>query len=268
MSDYIKLVGKRGLGAEILRGLLNTIFAATVVFVATSFATPWPAYALVLLSKWRTVAVRPRYWGANLLGALPDLMVGLGFAAISWNAGQIAATYQLEGETLPVSLMVVQIVLGFLYAVWLVFLKPLRSERGVALQALVCQLVGLTATFSLSRSLPLVIAMLLSFGASFGAARLALNNFDEKDLNLMASVWGLMVTELAYVSWHWSVFYRLTPLVRIPQIAIIASVTGIIAYRVYRAWQDDRRVTWDELGAPIVFTLVLTVVILFGFSGL
>lgn len=84
----------------------------------------------------------------------------------------------------------------------------------------------------------------------------------------MSSVWGLLVMELAFVSWHWSVSYQLTPLVRVPQIAIIAAVIGIVAYRVYRAWQDDRRVTWDELGLPVVFTIILTLVVLFGFSGL
>lgn len=268
MSDFIRLGGKRDLGADIVHGLLNTLFAATVVFLSTSFSTPWPAYVLVILSKWRTIAVRPRYWGANLLGALPDLVVGLSFAAISWNAGQVAATYQLEGESLPVSLMIIQIILGFLYAVWLVAIKPLKSENGVGVQALITQFVGLTAIFSLSRSVPLVMTMLMAFVVAFSAARQALNNFDEKDLNLMSSVWGLLMMELAFVSWHWSVFYQLTPLIRIPQIAIISTVIGIVAYRVYRAWQDDRRVTWDELGLPVVFTVILTLVVLFAFSGL
>ena len=74
--------------------------------------------------------------------------------------------------------------------------------------------------------------------------------------------------EMAFVSWHWSVSYLLTPLIRIPQIAIITTMISIIAFRVYRAWHDDRQVSWDELGAPVVLTVVITLLVLFVFSGL
>lgn len=268
MADFAKSVGRRDLGADIIHGLLNVTYAAAVVFLASSFNTPWPAIALVLLSKWRVVAVRPRYWWANFLSAIPDLTIGLGVVIIAWQAGQLGAAAILQGEALPVQPGVIQTILGVLYTIWLVVIKPMDSERMVACQALISQAVGLIAIFELSSTLPLLAVMALCFIVAFGAARQALNNFDEKDLNMLASIWGVMMLELAFVSWHWSVFYRITPILLVPQIAIIASAISIVVYRVYRAWQDDRRVTWDELGVPVVVTVILTLVVLFGLSGL
>ena len=147
-------------------------------------------------------------------------------------------------------------------------LSQKHSDTMVGFQALASQIVGLTATFTVSGGLPLWAVMILSFVVSFSSARQAIGIFEEKDQDLLATVWGLIVMEMAFVSWHWSVSYLLTPLIRIPQIAIITTMISIIAFRVYRAWHDDRQVSWDELGAPVVLTVVITLLVLFVFSGL
>lgn len=269
MIEFIKLARKRGLVADIIHATFNVAFASMVIFLTIAFTTtPWPAFLLVVLSKWRVIAVRPRYWWANFLSSLPDLIFGLSIVLLSWGCGQIGQSYLDLGQPTVLPIIVVQVLLGMVYVVWLISVKPRHSEAMVGFQALASQFIGLTAVFLVSHSLPLFVIMLLCFVVAFAAARQSLGIFEERERGLLASIWGIMVMELAYVSWHWSVYYQLTPLIRIPQIAIIATVIAAVAFRVYYAWHDDRRVTWEELGYPMVFTVAITLLILFAFSGL
>lgn len=269
MIEFIKLARKRGVVADIIHAVFNVAFAAATIFLTVAFETPWPAVLLVLLSKWRVIAVRPRYWWANFLSSLPDLSFGIGLVIISWGCGQVGSEAAANAISLPVSALTVQVVLGAIYAVWLVSIKPKHSEAIVGFQALASQFVGLTAVFLLASSgVALLWVMLLAFVVAFASARQALGMFEEKNQSLLATVWGLLVMELTFVSWHWSVFYQITPLIRIPQVAIITAMISVIALRVYRAWNDDRQVTWDELGAPVILTLAITFLVLFAFSGL
>lgn len=268
MIEFIKLARKRGVMADVIHAIFNVAFASMTIFLTAAFNTPWPAILLVVLSKWRVIAVRPRYWWANFLSSLPDLTFGIGLAIISWGCGQIGEQYATVGQHLPISVLTVQITLGIIYALWLIAVKPKHSEAMVGFQALASQIVGITAIFFVSQSFPLVVTMLLTFVVAFASARQALGLYEEKDQDLLATVWGLLAMELAFVSWHWSVSYQITPLIRVPQMAIISAVVSVIAYRVYRAWQNDQAVTWDELGYPVVFTLAVTFLVLFAFSGL
>ena len=268
MIEFIKLARRRGVVADLIHTLFNVLFAVAVICLTAIFGTPLPAILLVVLSKWRVIAVRPRYWWANFLSSLPDLIFGVGVAVISWCCSQLADGYALAGTPLPISPLIIQITLCVIYAWWLVSIKPKHSEAMIGFQALASQVVGLTAIFSVSGGLPLLAVILLAFVVAFSSARQAIGIFEEKDQDLLATVWGLLVMELTFVSWHWSVFYQLTPLIRVPQIAIISAMISVIAFRVYRAWHDDRRVTWDELGAPVVLTLAITMLVLFVFSGL
>ena len=266
--EFIKLARRRGAVADVIHTLFNIVFAAAAICLTVVFNTPWPAILLVVLSKWRVVAVRPRYWWANFLSSLPDLIFGIGLVIISWGCNQLGQSYAMAGETLPIPAIYIQVGLAVVYALWLVQIKPKHSDTMVGFQALASQIIGLTATFTVSGGLPLWAVMVLSFVVSFSSARQAIGIFEEKDQDLLATVWGLIVMEMAFVSWHWSVSYLLTPLIRIPQIAIITTMISIIAFRVYRAWHDDRQVSWDELGAPVVLTVVITLLVLFVFSGL
>lgn len=268
MMEFIKLARRRGTVADVIHTLFNIVFAAAAICLTVVFDTPWPAILLVVLSKWRVVAVRPRYWWANFLSSLPDLILGIGLVIISWGCNQLNHSYLIMGEVLPIPAIYIQVGLAVVYAMWLVSIKPKHSETMVGFQALASQIVGLTAVFTVSGSLPLWAVLILTFIVAFSSARQAIGMFEEKDQDLLATIWGLLVMELAFVSWHWSVSYLLTPLVRIPQIAIISAVISVIAFRVYRAWHDDRQVTWDELGAPVILALAITLLILFVFSGL
>lgn len=268
MMEFIKLARRRGVVADLIHVIFNVIFAGAAIYLTIAFESLWPAVVLVILSKWRVLAVRPRYWRANFLSSLPDLIFGIGLATMSWGCGRIGVSYLVAGEALPVPALAVQISLGVIYSLWLIVIKPRHGEAMIGFQALASQFVGVVALFLVAQGMPLTVFLVIAFIIAFASARQALGMFEEKSQGLLATIWGLLVMELAFVSWHWSVFYLATPLIRIPQLAIILSLISVTAFRVYRAWQDDRRVTWDELGAPVVLTVVTTLVMLFAFSGL
>src|SRR5579864_9010093 len=75
------------------------------------------ALAIILLSKWRMFAVRPRYWPANIRANAVDIIVGVSFLVLMVHSGT-----QLW-----------QLILALLYAVWLLVIKPGTSALTVSL---------------------------------------------------------------------------------------------------------------------------------------
>lgn len=268
MLEFIRTAKKRGAIVEIVHQVFNVCFAAILIGLVVIFESPWLAIGLLVISKWRVIAVRPRYWWTNFLGSLPDLIFGIAIVILSWGAGVLSQEYIAANLALSVPAWVVQLGFTVFYALWLTMIKPRHSQLMVGIQALLCQFMGLTAIFFVSHQLPLAVALVLVFITVYASARHAIGIFEEAHQDLLASMFALLIMELAYTMWHWSVLYQLTPLIRIPQIAIIVAAISVTAWRVYRAWQDDRKVTWDELGPPLLFMVGVTLVILFGFSGL
>jgi NAD/NADP transhydrogenase beta subunit len=89
------------------------------------------ALAIILLSKWRMFAVRPRFWPANIRANAVDIIVGVSLLLF-----MVHTDSQL-----------VQLLLTALYIGWLVVLKPSSTPMMVSLQALVSMLFGLMAIF-------------------------------------------------------------------------------------------------------------------------
>lgn len=262
MVEWISLARQRGLWADIMHAVFNLLFAAGVTALVMVFPdTPWPAFALVLLAKWRVVAVRPRYWWTNFLSSLPDLLLGIGVAALMWQSGVLGLIFGLAAWP-------VQAALGLLFAVWLIWLKPQHKHNWVLVQAGASQFIGLAALFSVVARLPLWVAVALAFVTAFAAARQALALYEEKAQTLLALIWGLAVAELAFAAWHWTVSYQITPLLKVPQIAIIVSVIGFAAERIYASYQKHGAVRWNEVSWPVMFAIIVTVMLVFVFGGL
>ena len=93
-----------------------------MLVIAQAFQTPFPALALVVLSKWRIIAVRPRFWWANIQANLVDLTVGIGVVGLMY---------------LPTSVFYFRVALAILYAIWLVVIKPMSKRWQVAMQSLI-----------------------------------------------------------------------------------------------------------------------------------
>lgn len=253
MVEFIKSVNKRGMIASVLHALFNVAYAAALLgLIMLLPETPWPALALVLVAKWRVIAVRPRYWRANIISNLPDALLGLGVVILMW----ISATWQVE------------VVLTVLYAAWLIILKPQHRRHWVIIQAGTSQFVALAALFAVGHFLPVWLVVGLVFVIGFAVARQILTQYDEEVSGFLAIVWGLLLAELGFVAWHWTIAYQITPTLRVAQFAIVAAVLGFAVERCYAAWRNDQRITWNEMGLPIVFAVVALLVLLFLFNGL
>lgn len=253
MVDFIKSAHKRTVLANILHILFYVVYVLLVLFLIVLFPTaPWAALAVVLLSKWRVISVRPRYWWANILSNLTDTMLGLGVVILMW-----------VSSSLPI-----QIILALAYIVWLVSIKPQHKRHIVVIQAGVAQFVALWALFSVGYMIPLFVLVMTVFVIGFGAARHALSAYDEVDRGLLASVWGFVIAQLGFVAWHWTIAYSITSTLKIPQIAIIIAALAFLAEKSYVAWRNDQKISWNEIKWPAAFVGIVLVMLLFFFSGL
>ena len=128
--DLLKSHKRRSRLSESAYVALNVGLAATLLIVVLAVQSPWLAFAIVILSKWRTLAVRPRFWYANIVANMVDIIVG------------ISAVILLYGASGSLWL---QAVLAALYAGWLLFIKPRSKRKFVAIQAGTALFVGVTA---------------------------------------------------------------------------------------------------------------------------
>jgi hypothetical protein len=116
--ELLKTVKRRTFWSELVYYVLNIGLAAALLVIAQAFQTPFPALALVVLSKWRIIAVRPRFWWANIQANLVDLTVGIGVVGLMY---------------LPTSVFYFRVALAVLYAIWLVVIKPMSKRWQVAM---------------------------------------------------------------------------------------------------------------------------------------
>jgi hypothetical protein len=252
--ELIKSVSKRGLIANLLHIAFNLAYVAALVLLVRVFPeSPFAALGLVVISKWRIVAVRPRYWVANFLSNLTDLLFGLGITLIMWMVGEV---------------IVACLFVAMLYAAWLIMLKPMHKHTAILLQAGISQFVALAALFAISHLLPLPVLLLICFVIGFASARHIFGTHEEDQATLLALVWGLMVVELGFVGWHWTIGYGIADAFELSQMAIIISVLGFVAERAYDSFKHHDKVRWQDVQWPVLFATVLIGLLLFLFSGL
>src|SRR4051794_14754064 len=103
--------------------------AAVFVLVALNFVQL--ALLVVILSKWRMFAVRPRFWAANIRANSVDLMIGLSLVLFMAHSGSL----------------ILKIIWAALYAAWLLAIKPGTKIPLIATQAFLGQLAALSALY-------------------------------------------------------------------------------------------------------------------------
>ena len=253
MVDFIKSIHKRSILANILHVLFYVAYVGLALAMLITFpASPWAAFALVVISKWRVIAVRPRYWWANILSNLPDALFGLGIIAVAWGSRDVA----------------IQVLLVIVYLAWLTVIKPGHKRHMIMIQAGMSQFVAMWALFSFAYMLPLSVVIVIMFIIGISSARHTLSAYDEGDRGLLSMAWGFLLAQLGFVAWHWTIAYSVTPTLKVPQIAIITAAISILAERAYTGWTNDGKVSWYEIKWPTIFVGSLIIIILLFFSGL
>lgn len=252
--ELIKSAARRSKLSDVIYIVLNLAFAAALFGLTIAFDPPYLAYLLVLLSKWRVFAVRPRFWFANLQTNIVDVIVGISAVTLIWLAGDA---------------LIIQILLSVLYAAWLLIVKPRSKRHWVLLQAGISQFVGLVALFSVAYTWPALVVVLVAWLIGYAAAKHALGSYDEDEDTLLALIWGLVIAELAWLSYHWTIAYQLVGELKIPQIAIIVGLFGFIGIKLYVNYHDnDRSFRLGEIRWPLLFATAVIVMLLVRFSGL
>ncbi len=207
---------------------LHNILNVGVVLAVTYFVylELLPLALLVALSsKWRILSANPYRVVRSLRANACDLIV-------ITSTVLLMDLYSAPRATLiPVGVLMISLL------VWLLVVKPLEAHRAAIAQAFYCQTIGLTALWLYGVSahdLPGILAV--AAGALIGAvsARHALQFYEApQEFNMRSTVsyaWGIVIAQLSWLTWMWSVTYRLQTQLIIPQIVLLSGVLGYFAW--------------------------------------
>lgn len=236
-----KLRPKSGFSYILHLGLNTLLPLLLFVLVRAGFSEI--ALVLILVSKWRMFAVRPRYWLANIRSNGIDIMVGVSILIFLTHTG--SAYWQL--------LWVI------LYIIWLTVLKPGSSMLSVSLQALIGQFLGLVALFIWLSGSPLYQLIIISWVVCYLAARHFFTIFEEPFTSLYSHTWGYFGASLTWVLGHWLLFYGV-----FAQPAIIITAISIGLASLYYLKQNDRLNV--VLRRQILSVLIAVIVVILVFS--
>lgn len=253
--ELLKIVRRRSFLSEVVYTALNVALAIAVVVVIRTTESPWPALGLVLLSKWRVLAVRPRYWFVNLQANLVDYIVGISAVVLMYG------TYlSLASSTQKVFILGL---LTFLYAAWLLFLKPRSKRIYVAMQAGAALFAGFGALFTFAYMMPASVTVIITWLIGYATARHVLSSYEETHILFLSLVWGVVLAEIGWLAYHWTVAY--TPLgiqsIIFPRVALSVFCIGFILHRAYDSYYHHQKIRGNDIILPLLFTVSIIVVL-------
>lgn len=234
---------------------LNAGLAVALLVLVLAVQSPLPAFILVLLSKWRILAVRPRFWFKNIQSNMVDVIVGLSVVVLLYGAS----------GSLPL-----QIFITIFFAAWLLFIKPRSKRSYVAFQAGTATFLGVTALLMVSYEWPAALVVLIMWLIGYSTARHVMSHYrHESNLTLLAMIWGLVMAEIGWLGYHWAFAYNLPGFadVHLSQTALIALILGFLAERVYDSYhQNEGDIRWSDVMLPAMFSVSVILVILLFFN--
>ncbi len=223
--------------------LFLTVLLPILVFVFVRINFVQIALTLIILSKWRMFAIRPRHWPANIRANAVDITVGISLLI-----------FMIHSST-----QAWQLVWALAYGIWLLFIKPSSGTFVVSIQALLAQTLGLMALFLHFNDSPALFLVVLAWVICYSAARHFFTVFDEPHTGLLAYTWGYFASALVWLLSHWLLFYGL-----LSQPALLLTVLGFGLSTLYYLDQTDRLSIL--LKRQLVFVMIAIVVIVIAFS--
>ena len=261
--EFLRLVRRRSFLSEVIYIGLNVAFAAALLVVMKTTDSIWLAIVLVLVSKWRVLAVRSRYWFANIQANLVDLIVGL---SIVGYLNAIVNTDSLTSMQEWVFLIIVTVA----YIVWLILIKPRSSRRFIVAQAAVALFMGTSILFSISYDWPASLVVIMMWLIGYATARHVLTSYEETHLLPLSLAWGVVLSEVGWVAYHWTVGYRLptTNDLFLPQVAIIVLLLGFVTIRSYDSFHHHQKIRTVDVLLPALFSVSVILVLAIFFNGI
>ncbi len=204
------------------------------------------AVLLLLLSKWRMLAVHPRHWINHIRSNAVDIIVGLSILEfiVQSDTGIFQAFWVL------------------MFEVWLLFIKPGSSNLAVSGQALVGQTLGLTSLFLAFPEGNLAFYTLAVWVICYFSARHFLAIFEERHGRLIASVWAFFAACFMWLLSHWLLFFG-----PVAQPAVLLSVIGLGLSGLYYLDQSDRLAVNIKRQILLVMFALIFIIIVFSDWG-
>jgi hypothetical protein len=225
---------------------INAALPLVLLLLVLNFSSAYPALVLVLLSKWRVFALRPRFWWVNIKANFVDFLVG---------ASYVGLLYLCNG------LIPVMLVLAVGYGVWLLYVKPKSNHSTIMLQAAIAEFLALTVLFSLSVVVNELFIIFGCFVIGYIAAHHIVANYEEEHPEFISYAWGLVISQLGWLFYRWTWIYDLQLPFKIPQIALIVLVLSMAAGRLYAASKANR-LTTSLIRSVMIFSVILIAFIL------
>ncbi|MEO6110160.1 MAG: hypothetical protein ABIP50_04075 [Candidatus Saccharimonadales bacterium] len=256
--EFLKLVRRRSFLSEAVYMVLNIGLALALLVVIRYTGSIPLAIGLVLISKWRVLAVRARYWVANIRSNLIDFIVSIGVVLNLYMIND--ANIQDDNK------LALMVILSVLYVGWLLFLKPRSKRSYMAAQAGIAVLLGVEVLYTLSFNWPVSIVVLGMWLIGFAAARHVLSTYDDETHALFVSLaFGVAFAEIGWVAYHVTIGLHLPFIqtLQFPEVAIIAVLLSFVAYKAYDSFYHHQKIRINDVILPILFTVSLMVVLWF-----
>lgn len=205
------------------------------------------ALSLVLLSKWRMFAVRPRFWPAIIRANAVDLMVGV---------SAVVFMQQSMGNSW------LQLLWAVLYGAWLLGLKPRTGITMVSSQAFVGQLCGLMALFLSWSSGPLFGLIFVTALICYLSARHFFDSFDEPYSRMLSYLWAYFGAGLVWVMGHWLLFYGV-----VAQPIVVLTTVGYTLAALYYFDHHERLSALLRRQLLAIMSVVLMILLIFSDWG-
>lgn len=245
--DFLRTSRRRTLLSEAVYIILNLAVIAAIFLTVYYVGSPLAAFGLILLSKWRVFAVRPQYWFANIVANTVDVIVGLSFVVFLSNT---------NGELL------LQLVFTALYTGWILFLKPQSKQKYVVAQAGVGLFVGTAALMQISYDWYASFVVIAMWLIGYASARHALGAYHEPHTQILSLIWGLIVAEIGWMTYHWTLGYPFpfSDQLQIPQAAIFIGLIGFMSERIYASYHRHKEIRSSDVLLPVLFSISLMLV--------
>lgn len=255
MADYVLIRKSRNVISSILHVILNILLGVGSILITVITGSWVIGLLLVLISKWRVFAVRPRYLMVNILSSLVDFIVGASFVIIAYCSGT--------------TFLPIHAVLAIGYTIWLLFIKPRSSEVFAEIQSLIAVFLGATAVTMLYASSNSFFIVIFCYLIGFAASRHILVQSDDNNFGLATISCGLISAEIAWLCSNWLIVYTFGNTgIAIPQLAILLTIFSFISNRVFKSSiEHDGKVNISEILAPAIFSLLIVAIIVIWFSN-
>lgn len=204
------------------------------------------AYGIIILSKWRMFAVRPRHWPANIRANAVDIIVGLSFVVFMAQSPTNAW----------------QLVWLLAYEVWLLAIKPRSKTFWTSVQAALGQFVGLTAVYLLWGRSSLLLLGAVSWVICYLAARHFFSSFDEPLGSMLSHIWGYVAVAMTWVLGHWLLYYGF-----LAQPVLILSILSYGMATLYYLENFDKLSSLIKREILLIMSAVIIVIVLFSSWG-